>query len=74
MKNLEKDVDLVTQKLVEYKNTNKLSWSGVYRDVLKSLGMEERFDEIDLLKGVVKKISWDGYDIIDNPFKLKRFK
>lgn len=71
---MEKDVALVVEKLVNYKNSKKLSWSNAYRDVLDSLGMKDRYDEMELLKEVVKKISRDGYDIIDEPFRLKRYR
>lgn len=71
---MEKDVDLIVEKLINYKNSKKLSWCGAYRDVLDSLGMKDRYDEIKLLNGVVSKISRDGYDIIDEPFRLKRYR
>ncbi len=71
---MEKDVALIVEKLVNYKNSKKLSWSGAYSDVLDSLGMKDRDGEIELLRGVVKKISRDGYDIMDEPFRLKRYR
>ncbi len=71
---MEKDIALIVERLVNYKNSKKLSWCGAYRDVLESLGMENRYDEIKLLNGVVSKISEDGYDIIDKPFRLERYR
>lgn len=71
---MKKDVALIVEKLVNYKNSKKLSWSNAYRDVLDSLGMKDRDGEIELLRGVVAKISRDGYDIIDVPFRLKRYR
>lgn len=71
---MEKDIALIVQKLVDYKNSGKLSWCGAYRDVLESLGMEDRYDDIKLLNGVVSKISSDGYDIVDRPFRLERYR
>lgn len=71
---MEKDIALIVQKLIDYKNSKKLSWCGAYRDILSDLGMEDRYDDIKLLNGVVSKISNDGYDIVDNPFRLERYR
>ena len=71
---MKNDVVLVVEILVNYKNSKKLSWCNAYRDVLDSLNMKDRYDEIELLRGVVAKISRDGYDIYDNPFKLVRYR
>ena len=71
---MKNDVVLVVERLVNYKNSKKLSWCNAYRDVLDSLNMKDRDDEIELLRGVVAKISRDGYDIYDNPFKLVRYR
>ena len=71
---MEKDIALIVERLINYKNSKELSWCGAYRDVLESLGMEDRYDEIKLLNGVVSKISSDGYDIVDKPFKLERYR
>lgn len=71
---MEKDVALIVEKLINYKNVKNLSWSHAYRDVLTGVGMKDRVNEMELLKEVVKKISKDGYDIVNMPFKLKRYR
>lgn len=71
---MKNDVVLVVERLVNYKNSKKFSWCNAYRDVLDSLNMKDRYDEIELLREVVAKISRDGYDIYDNPFKLVRYR
>lgn len=73
MTKLEKEVDLVAEAIINYKNTNRLNWNGAYREILRSLDMEDRYDDMKLIQGVVKKISWAGYEMIYDPFRLKRF-
>ena len=65
------NTNLVVDTLISYDNKNNLSWMKVYKEVLKSLSIE---DSTTLLLNVVKEITKRGYDIIDIPFKLEKFK
>lgn len=67
------DVNNVVEKLVVYKNKKGLSWISSYNDVLDTLGMSDRKEDVELLKYVVSRISRLGYDIEDNPFRLNKF-
>ena len=66
-----KDVYLLVDNLMSYENEDNLSWMQVYKGLLRKL-------EIDnsnlLLSSVVKELTSRGYDIIDDPFKLEKFK
>ena len=42
--------------------------------ILKELNLDNMISNSIFLRDVVKKISRDGYDIYDNPFKLVRYK
>lgn len=64
----------VTDKIVNYQNINKLSWMEVYKDVLKSLNIENEYENHTLLNNVIRKITVLGYDIEPYPFELKRFR
>lgn len=68
------DVNKVVNKLLVYKNDNNLSWIKAYKDVLSKLNMDNKKEDVKLLTNVVTKITRLGYDIMDNPFKLKKFK
>lgn len=46
----------------------------VYKSILKELNLDNMISNSIFLRDVVKKISRDGYDIYDNPFKLVRYK
>ena len=67
------DVNNVVEKLVVYKNKKGLSWISSYNDILDTLGMSDRKEDVELLKYVVSRISRLGYDIEDNPFRLNKF-
>ena len=67
------DVNNVVEKLVVYKNKKGLSWISSYNDVLDTLDMSDRKEDVELLKYVVSRISRLGYDIEDNPFRLNKF-
>lgn len=69
-----KDIDLVVNALIRYNNKDNLSWMKVYKLVLTELKLDNMIDNSIFLRDVVKKISRDGYDIYDNPFKLVRYK
>ncbi len=71
---IRKDVEKIAQNLVKYDNKKKLSWLKAYKDVLKSLGMENRRNDDRLLSYVVSQITNLGYDIKDDPFGLERFR
>ena len=67
------DVNKVVNELIAYKNEKNLSWIRVYKDILKKLNMDNKKEDVKLLRNVVTKITRLGYDIMDNPFKLKKY-
>lgn len=67
-----KEVELVVQTLIDYKNPEKLNWMQAYRDVLKKLNMEDKIPDNLFLHYVVRGISRKLYLIKDEPFRLVR--
>ena len=73
-KEIKDDVDKITDEIINYQNINNLSWLEVYKEILKKLNMEEKNTDHSLLIKVIRKITYLGYDIVDKPFKLKKFR
>ena len=71
---MNKNINLVVNTLIKYDNNDNLSWMMVYKSILKELNLDNMISNSIFLRDVVKKISRDGYDIYDNPFKLVRYK
>ena len=71
---MNKNINLVVNTLIKYDNKDNLSWMMVYNSILKELNLDNMISNSIFLRDVVKKISRDGYDIYDNPFKLVRYK
>ena len=71
---MNKNINLVVNTLIKYDNKDNLSWMMVYKSILKELNLGNMISNSIFLRDVVKKISRDGYDIYDNPFKLVRYK
>ena len=71
---MNKNINLVVDTLIKYDNKDNLSWMMVYKSILKELNLDNMISNSIFLRDVVKKISRDGYDIYDNPFKLVRYK
>ena len=71
---MNKNINLVVNTLIKYDNKDNLSWMMVYKSILKELDLDNMISNSIFLRDVVKKISRDGYDIYDNPFKLVRYK
>lgn len=71
---MNKNINLVVNTLIKYDNKDNLSWMVVYKSVLKELKLDNMINEAVFLRDVVKKISRDGYDIYDNPFKLVKYR
>jgi L-fucose mutarotase/ribose pyranase (RbsD/FucU family) len=71
---MNKNINLVVNTLIKYDNKDNLSWMMVYKSILKELNLDNMISNSIFLRDVVKKISRDGYDIYDNPFKLVRYK
>lgn len=71
---MNKNINLVVNTLIKYDNKDNLSWMMVYKSILKELNLDNMISNSIFLMDVVKKISRDGYDIYDNPFKLVRYK
>lgn len=72
MANISEEVNLVVGKLMKYNNKNNLSWTKVYKEVLKELNIEDKNQS--LLASTVKELTNLGYDIIGKPFKLEKFR
>ena len=68
------DVYLVADTIISYKNTKKLSWTNAYREVLMELGYKDKIKDNRFLINVIRRITILGYDILADPFKLKRFR
>lgn len=71
---MNKNINLVVNTLIKYDNKDNLSWMMVYKSILKELNLDNMISNSIFLRDVVKKISRDGYDIYDNPFKLVKYK
>lgn len=71
---MNKNINLVVNTLIKYDNKDNLSWMMVYKSILKELNFDNMISNSIFLRDVVKKISRDGYDIYDNPFKLVKYK
>ena len=67
-------VNKIAKALETYDNKNNLSWLKAYKDVLKSLGMNDKVNDDRLLSNVVSEITNLGYDIIPEPFQLEKFR
>lgn len=61
----------IINKLLNYNNENNLSWIRVFKEVINSLNIKYT-DK--LLHEVVIELTKLGYDIIDEPFTLKKYK
>lgn len=67
------DVKKITNEVIKYDNKDNLSWTEVFKEVLKNLNMNNRKDKDLLLTNVVTMITNLGYDIEPIPFKLKKY-
>lgn len=67
------DVEKITDEVIKYNNKDNLSWTGVFKEVLKNLNMNNRKDKDILLTNVVTMITSLGYDIEPIPFELKKY-
>ena len=72
------EIDILAEKLtkilIDYKNTKKLDWMGVWKEVLINEGYESELKNHILLTRTVRCISFSGYDIIPDPFKLESYR
>ncbi len=82
---MEEDMDLrkgheseivikIVDEVFKYNNKTELSWTGVFKDVLKRMNLEHEIDNNMLLIYVVRRISKLGYDIIPIPFRLEYYR
>ena len=82
---MEEDMDLrkgheseivikIVDEVFKYNNNTKLSWTGVFNDILKKMNLEEETNNDMLLIYVVRRISKLGYDIIPTPFRLEYYR
>ncbi len=72
--NIKDEVYLVADTIVSYKNTKKLSWTNVYKEILIELGFEDKIKDNIFLINVIRRITILGYDILSDPFRLERFR
>ena len=72
--NIKDEVYLVADTIVSYKNTKKLSWTNVYKEILIELGFEDKIKDNIFLINVIRRITILGYDILSYPFRLERFR
>lgn len=72
--NIKNDVEKITKAIMNFNNNSKLSWMQVYKKILKDLHYDKEINNNILLINVVRNITIHGYDIITDPFELKRFK
>lgn len=74
----DEEIDILAEKLtkilIDYKNTEKLDWMGVWKEVLINEGYESELKNHILLTRTVRCISFSGYDIIPDPFKLESYR
>ena len=73
-KEIEKEVKEIVDYLVKYNNKDNLSWIKVYKEVVKDLRIKKEIINNLLLSSTVKELTNRGYDIIDEPFKLERYR
>lgn len=69
-----KEVKRIVDYLELYNNKDNLSWMKVYKEVLNELNIEKKIISNLLLSSTVKELSNRGYDIIDDPFKLEKYR
>lgn len=72
--NITEEVKLIVDTIITFNNKERLTWISAYKKILKELNMEDKIKDNLLLSRVVKEITNRGYDIVDDPFKLERFK
>ncbi len=74
----DEEIDILAEKLtkilIEYKNPKKLDWMEVWKEVLINEGYESELKNHILLTRTVRCISFSGYDIIPDPFKLESYR
>ncbi len=68
---VKEEVKKIVDHLLVYENIENLSWTKVYKKVIKDLNIE---DSNLLLSSTVREITKRGYDIIGEPFQLEKFK
>ncbi len=64
----------IINKIINYNNINNLSWTSVYKEVLKELKLNKEINNQELLHRIVKELTILGYDINPIPFKLDKYK
>lgn len=69
-----KDVKKIADYLELYNNKDSLSWMKVYKEALNELNIEKNKINNLLLSNTIKELSNRGYDIIDDPFLLERYR
>lgn len=67
-------VSIITKEIINYENSNKLSWLQVYDNILIKQGLKKELNNNMLKIRVIREISKQGYDIITDPFSLEKYK
>lgn len=74
MENYQEIIPKVVDELINYQNEDKLSWILSYKDVLKKLNLNSYIKDDKLLSSVVTDLTRKGFDILDEPFSLEKYK
>lgn len=67
---IEKNIKEITDALLNYDNTDNLSWLEVYKKILNKLNIQ---DNSTILSNTVREITNRGYIIQGYPFKLEKY-
>lgn len=73
-KEISREVKEIVDYLEKYNNKDNLSWMKVYKKILRDLSINKEVINNLLLSSTVKELSNRGYNIIDEPFKLERYR
>ena len=71
-KTFKADINKIVDLLVKYQNKDNLTWTQVYKNIVKKLNLDIRDNK--LLSSTIKEITNRGYDIIGEPFQLEKYK
>lgn len=71
--NYDKIIKQITKNIEKYKNKENKTWGEVYHSEIDKLTELTKKEKEYILMKVVKEISYHGYSIEDNPFKLIKF-
>ena len=67
-------VDAITDKIINFKNKDGISWGEVYEPLLDEYNVMEFPERGDTLVQIIKKLTMLNYEIYERPFKLEKWK